>query len=68
VFKKRLLGKVFIMKGTCWYYFYFIIPCHRCFLGFTFLKRENQNSCIQTNKVTFMKVKPQLLGEKNIDF
>jgi len=56
------------MKVMCWYYSYSFIPCHRCFLAFTFFKKENQKTFIQINKVTFMKIKNrQLLGEKNID-
>ena len=56
VFKQRLLWRVFIVKVMCWYYFYFIISCHRCSPAFTFLKRENQNTCIEIKKVTFMKM------------
>jgi len=61
-----LLGKVFIMKVMCLYYFYFIIPCQRCFLDYTFLKRENQNTCIQINKVTFIKNKTSSFWVKRI--
>lgn len=44
------------MKVMCWYYFYFITPCHRCFLVFAFVKRENQNTC-SNKQGYFMKMK-----------
>lgn len=54
------------MRGMCWCYFYSIIPCHRCFLALTFLKRENQSTCIQIYKVTFTKMKTVSFWVKRI--